>query len=237
MAAGLKLSVIIPVGPGETAWRALLGDLGALREQAEIILVATPGGIPRDFRMQDYGLDAPTSWLAAPAGRARQQNAGAAAAGGEMLWFLHADTRVPAESLAAARGFSDATALGYFELRFADDSPRLVRLNALGARLRSRWLGLPFGDQGFVLARRLFESLGGFDESLPAGEDHALVWAARRAGVRLAPLDTPLLTSARRYAERGWLRTTLRHARLTAVQAWRYARIQRRGRGAGDYAP
>lgn len=228
MAARLKLSVIIPVGPGDQSWRELLGDLRTLRGDAEIILVATPGAIPRDFRMQDYDLDVPTSWLAAPAGRARQQNAGAAAAGGDVLWFLHADSRVPVDSLAVARRFARSAAIGYFDLRFRDDGPRLVRLNALGARIRSRWLRLPFGDQGFILSRRLFESLGGFDESLRTGEDHALVWAARRNGVELAPLDAPLLTSARRFAERGWLRTTLRHAYLTVVQARRFARTQRK---------
>lgn len=227
MAARLKLSVIIPVGPGDRTWRDLLGDLCNLRDDAEIILVATPGAIPRDFRMQDYDLEVPTSWLASPTGRGRQQNAGAAAAGGEMLWFLHADSRVPADSLAAARGFARSAALGYFDLGFRDDGPRLVRLNALGARIRSRWLRLPFGDQGFILARRLFESLGGFDESLPAGEDHALVWQARRAGVELLPLHAPLLTSARRFAERGWLRTTMRHLFLTASQARRFARTRR----------
>lgn len=231
MAARLKLSVIIPVGPGDRSWRNLLGDLSALRADAEIILVATPGAIPRDFRMQDYDLEIPTSWLAAPTGRARQQNAGAAAAGGDVLWFLHADSRVPADTLAAAREFARSAAIGYFDLAFLDDGPRLVRLNALGARIRSRWLGLPFGDQGFILVRRVFESLGGFDESLPAGEDHALVWKARRAGVELVPLGAPLLTSARRFAERGWLRTTLRHAVLTIAQARRFARGRRTGAG------
>jgi rSAM/selenodomain-associated transferase 2 len=229
MAARLTLSVIVPVGPGEHAWQKLLGDLAMLEERAEIILVATSGAIPRDFRMQDYGLKVPTSWLAASTGRARQQNAGAAAAGGELLWFLHADTRVPADSLAAALRFDDDAAIGYFDLQFRADGPALVRLNALGAWLRSRWLQLPFGDQGFILKRRLFEELGGFDESLAAGEDHALVWTARRAGVALTPLRAPLLTSARRFAEHGWLRTTALHARLTVSQARRFARAKRDG--------
>src|SRR5690606_39672288 len=98
------------------------------------------GAIPGGFRMQDYDLEIPTSWLAAPTGRARQQNAGAAAAGGDVLWFLHADSRVTADTLAAARSFARSAAIGYFDLQFLDDGPRLVRLNALGARIRSRWL-------------------------------------------------------------------------------------------------
>jgi rSAM/selenodomain-associated transferase 2 len=223
VAAGVKLSVIVPVGPGDASWRGLLGDLAALDGGAEILLVTTPGETPRGFAAQDYGLRIPAHWLESPAGRARQQNAGAAAANGATLWFLHADSRLPAASIAAALRFAGCAALGYFDLRFRDDGPALVRLNALGARVRSRWLGLPFGDQGLMLPRRLFDALGRFDETLPAGEDHALVWAARRAHVPLVPLRAPLLTSARRYAEDGWLRTTLRHARLTITQARNFA--------------
>lgn len=223
MAARLKLSVIIPVGPGELAWQPLLRDLAALRD-AEIILVAAPGGAPAGSARGGPPAGISTRWLESPAGRARQQNAGAAVAAGEMLWFLHADSRLPAAGIAAAQGFLGRAALGYFDLRFCDDGPRLAQLNALGAWVRSRVLGLPFGDQGFMLPRRMFAALGGFDESLAAGEDHALVWAARRAGIPLAPLRAPLFTSARRYAEHGWLRTTLRHARLTLMQAWHFGR-------------
>jgi rSAM/selenodomain-associated transferase 2 len=219
MATGLTLSVIVPVGPGEPAWRELLGDLAVLDPGAEIILVALSGAAPGEFDAHEYGLRVPARWLEAAAGRARQQNAGAAAARGEMLWFLHADSRLPASSVAKAARFAARDTLGYFDLQFRDDGPRLAQLNALGAWIRSRWLGLPFGDQGLILPRQLFDALGGFDETLPAGEDHALVWAARRAGISLTPLRAPLHTSARRYAEHGWLRTTLRHARLTIAQA------------------
>jgi len=231
VAARLKLSVIIPVGPGELAWRDLLGDLAALPGSAEIILVAPEGESPAEFCPADHGLDLALRWLEAPRGRARQQNAGAAAARGEMLWFLHADSRVPADTIRAAQQAGAPGSLGYFDLRFHDDGPWLVRLNSVGARLRSRWLGLPFGDQGLLLHRRLFDALGGFDESLACGEDHALVWSARRAGVPLLPLCAPLYTSARRYREGGWLRTTLRHARLTVGQARAFsARAPRRPR-------
>ncbi len=219
MAAGLKLSVIVPVGPGEHAWQALLPDLSPLGVDTEVLLVAAYGEAPAEFDPARFGLEMPVRWLVSATGRARQQNAGAAAARGETLWFLHADSRVPAASLDAARRFSGRAALGYFDLGFRDDGPWLVRLNALGAWIRSRWFGLPFGDQGLILSRHDFERLGGFDEALAAGEDHALVWTARRAGIPLAPLGAPLSTSARRYAERGWLKTTLRNARLTLGQA------------------
>jgi hypothetical protein len=213
----MKLSVIVPVGPGERAWCELLPDLAPLGGVAEVLLVAARGEVPPPSWPDTEPASA--RWLEADRGRASQQNAGARAATGEILWFLHADSRVPPAALELARGFARRDALGYFDLAFRDDGPPWVRLNALGARLRSRWLGLPFGDQGFILPRRLFERLGGFDESLPAGEDHALVWTARRAGVPLLRLGAPLYTSARLYAEAGWFRATLGRLSDTVRQA------------------
>jgi hypothetical protein len=165
----------------------------------------------------------------APRGRAIQLNAGACAADRAWLWFLHADSRLAAATLPAlvVAATRAPDALGYFDLRFAADGPPAVRLNELGAFVRSRVLGLPFGDQGFFLAADTFERLGGFDPRLTCGEDHALVWTARRAGVAVAPARAPLYTSARKYADGGWLATTARHLRLTAAQAWRGARRAR----------
>jgi GT2 family glycosyltransferase len=143
---------------------------------------------------------------------------------------VHADTRLTPEALPALGTFlaRDEPALGWFRLRFAEEGPRGLRLrmrcNAVGANWRSRALGLPFGDQGLLLPRAAFARLGGFDTTLAYGEDHALVWAARRAGLPLRAIDAALITSPRKYAERGWATTTLRHLRLTAAQAWREAR-------------
>lgn len=134
-------------------------------------------------------------------GRARMVNAGAARAGGTWIWFLHADTRYLSGSLEALTRFlgRDLSALGWFDLPFRPDGPALTRLNALGAKLRARWLGVPFGDQGFVLRAAGFRALGDFDERTSYSEDHLFVWTARRAGIparspapsRPAPANTP----------------------------------------------
>ncbi|MEO6383674.1 MAG: glycosyl transferase family 2, partial [Thermomonas sp.] len=110
-------------------------------------------------------------------------------------------------------------ALGWFRLAFQRDGPWLMVLNALGANLRARWLGLPFGDQGFVLHRDDAARLGPFDPALGFGEDHAWVWRARKIGLPLQRIDGTISTSARKYALQGWLRTTIQHLRLTAAQA------------------
>jgi len=116
------------------------------------------------------------------------------------------------------------SALAYFDLRFLADGPRLMVVNAVAANLRSRWLKLPFGDQGLMIHRDDFRRLGGFDAQLRAGEDHALVWRARHQGLPLRRLAAPLYTSARKYAEHGWFRTTVWHLSATWRQARHFAR-------------
>ena len=83
---------------------------------------------------------------------------------GMRYWRLRPDARLAPSTLPAlARSLERAPdALGYFDLQFAADGPFAVQLNAVGAHLRSRVLGLPFGDQGLFLPRALFERLGGF---------------------------------------------------------------------------
>lgn len=209
------LSIVMPLAAGELAWRALWSELDAHGVAAERIVSAVDGDL--------QALPEAAVVVRGPAGRARQQNAGAARAGRRWLWFLHADSRLAPDTLAAIERIPEHDLLGYFDLRFHDGGP-LMRLTALGADLRSRWLGMPFGDQGLLLPRGLFDALGGFDERLGSGEDHALVWAARRARVPLHRIGAPLHTSARKYRQHGWLRTTAQHWRATVEQAHRFSR-------------
>lgn len=218
-APAVQLSVIVPLAPDETVWRRLLGQLNDLPAASEIIVVHADAVADNAPRVSG---DTPVRHIASPAGRARQQNGGAAAARGRWLWFVHADSQLPPSSVPALLAFISRPddALGWFTLQFDDDGPGLAALNAWGANLRSRWLQLPFGDQGLVLPAERFAQLGGFDESARYGEDHLLVWAARHAGLAIRPVGAPIRSSARKYARAGWWRTTWRHWRLTLAQAW-----------------
>lgn len=213
----IPLSVVIPLAPKEQAWRGLLLQLLDCGEGSEILLVHAESD-HLDFG--DHDPHPNLRLIASVPGRARQLNAGAQAAQGRWLWFLHADSRLTAGVLPQLQRFivADDDALGYFDLRFERDGPWLTRLNAVGANLRARWLGLPFGDQGFVLRAETFRRLGGYDESAGRGEDHLLVWRARAAGLPLRRLPAAIVTSARRFREHGWWSTTLNHLRLTARQ-------------------
>jgi hypothetical protein len=215
------VSVIIPLAHREGSWRALVGDLAPISHDAEVLLVATepnPGDLER--LTSECGLCARLVWVESSPGRARQMNLGAAQATRRFAWFLHADSRLSPEALIALERSVGAhpEALHYFDLRFLKDAPALMPLNAAGVWFRSHVLGLPFGDQGLCLRRDLFESLGRFDEQAAYGEDHLLVWAARRAGVPLRCCGAAISTSARKYHQHGWARTTARHLWLTAKQ-------------------
>jgi hypothetical protein len=225
-AALARLTVVVPVGPGDRVSPALRAQLAALPREAEVHLVhADVPDAPR-VRAAHAAKSGPrVTCMRAVPGRAAQQNAGAAAGRRDWVWFLHADSQLAPATLPAMAAFvqRDEAALGYFDLRFLDDGPALMRLNALGAWVRSHWFGLPFGDQGLALPRAVFDRLGGFNPALEHGEDHDLVWRARRAGVPLAAIGAPLLTSARKYVEHGWWSTTCWHLRETGRQARRFS--------------
>jgi rSAM/selenodomain-associated transferase 2 len=143
------------------------------------------------------------------AGRGGQLAAGAANGSAPWLLFLHADTTLSRGWAAAARRFmADATAkAGYFRLHFASTDPRARRIERLVA-WRSRTFGLPYGDQGLLIARAFYQQIGGF-RPLPLMEDVELV---RRIGRRnLVALDADAITSARRYERDGWLARPLRN--------------------------
>lgn len=215
------VAIVIPVGPGDNAWRELLPQL-AVADPNEIILSMIEGeSVPVEALTKNL------HFIHGEAGRARQLNAGADAARSQWLWFLHADSRVQHDAIRAMQAFVDRneTAIGYFDLRFLDDGPGLMAINTFGAFLRSRLLGLPFGDQGLLMPRHVFETLRGFDVAVGKGEDHALIWRARAQGIPLCALRASIRTSARKYAEHGWWRTTWQHLRMTREQALKFSRL------------
>ncbi len=194
MRLAVSLSVIIPLAPQEPKPTALLEALPA---EIEII-------------------------LSQEAGRAASLNAGAAKATGAYLWFLHADSSLPEDAWPKLQQaiVGRPKALHYFDLAFAGGGWRM-KINSWGANLRSRFFGCPFGDQGFCLEKQLFHALGAYPETAPYGEDHLFVWQAHGAGVTLNRVAAKLTTSARKYQQKGWLKTTLLHQYLWLKQVVR----------------
>ena len=144
--------------------------------------------------------------LTSPRGRARQMNAGARAAQGDVLLFLHADTWLPDGALAAvSAALEDARVVGgRFDVRF--DNPRaMFRMIALFMNLRSRMSGISTGDQAIFLRRHVFEAMGGYPD-VPLMEDVELSRRLKRRG-RLAALSGRVTTSSRKWEREGALRT------------------------------
>lgn len=139
-------------------------------------------------------------------GRGGQLRRGVAMAAGDWLLILHADTHLSPDWAGTVRdhlsGGRDHA--GYFRLRFRASglAPRLV---ARGGNLRARLLGLPYGDQGLLISRTLYDAVGGYPD-LPLMEDVTL---ARALKGRLRPLDADAITGADRYQARGWARQVL----------------------------
>jgi len=217
-----RVAIIIPLSPFECEWTHLLSDLKNLPSNWEIILVGPKEPTPNLSEIvHDFKIASSIRWIHSELGRARQMNAAVQATDKEILWFLHADSRVGADAIRAVEEQAPRSCdtLFYFDLKFQDDGPILTYLNSIGVWIRSHLMKIPFGDQGFFIGRKLFVSLGGFPENVTYGEDHLLVWRARQGGVPIICAGGSIKTSARKYHKQGWLRTTLQHGIMTYRQA------------------
>ena len=140
--------------------------------------------------------------LSASRGRACQMNVGAASATGDILLFLHADTRLPAQfdTLVRATLIQPDVIAGAFALRI-DAALWSLRLIEIGVNWRSRTLQMPYGDQAIFLNSKLFQEIGCFPE-IPMMEDFELIRRLRRLG-RIAIISSPVFTSSRRWLRLG----------------------------------
>jgi rSAM/selenodomain-associated transferase 2 len=199
------ISAVIPT---LDAAAELPATLAALTESALIGEIVVADGGSRDDTT-GVAKQAGARVVAAPRGRGIQLAAGAAAARGEWLFFLHADCRPLAGWEAAVEAFIAASAdrAAYFALALDDAAPAARRVERLVA-WRCRALGLPYGDQGLLVHRRLYDAAGGY-AAIPLMEDVALARQLGRA--RLAPLAATMLASARRYRRDGYWRRLLRN--------------------------
>ncbi|MDT8318738.1 MAG: TIGR04283 family arsenosugar biosynthesis glycosyltransferase [bacterium] len=199
------ISVIIPTLNEELA---LGKSLVLARNSKEVEIIVSDGGSDDDTlaiakRLAD-------KVISSPAGRGVQMNRGAAAASGDILIFLHADTSLPADwdDLVRETLRDEEIAGGAFSFSLSDSSIPFS-LISLMVNIRSRLLKLPYGDQAIFARRALFEKLGGFRE-IPIMEDVELVKGMRRLG-RIKMLDLSVITSSRRWEKEGWIRTTVRN--------------------------
>lgn len=212
----MKLSIIVPVFNEASRLPSLLAQLLQLQQDGcEVLLV--DGGSSDDSAglAERAGL----RLIRSPPGRALQMNAGAAQATGEVLLFLHADTRLPegAPALVTQALSGKAHRWGRFDVRISGHHAMLRVIGAM-MNLRSRWSGIATGDQAMFVSRAVFESVGGFAQ-LPLMEDIELSKRLRRVS-RPACIRPCVITSGRRWETHGVWRTMLLMWRLR----WQYWR-------------
>lgn len=214
-----SLSIVVPVLDEAAGIVGTLQALAPLRARGVEVIVADGGSRDATAALASPWAD---RVVQAPRGRARQMNAGAAIAQGELLLFLHADTRLPANAdRLIGQALVDGAAWGRFDVQI-DGQPWLLRVVAGCMNTRSRWTGIATGDQGIFVRRSLFTRLGGFPDQ-PLMEDvelsRRLLAMPGRAG-RPACLRARVTTSGRRWEARGVWRTIFLMWRLR----WRYWR-------------
>lgn len=199
-----RLSVIVPLLNEAARLPALVASLQGLRQRGAELLLADGGssdGSPALLQAElPERIDA---WVEAPRGRARQMNAGAAAAIGDVLLFLHADTTLPADAAShVARALTDpATIAGAFRTWTIADGTRpwfapLLHL----ADVRSRVTQLPYGDQAMFVRADAFRAVGGFPDQ-PLMEDLELSRRLRMRG-RIRTVPARVEVSGRRFVAR-----------------------------------
>lgn len=213
-----KTTIVIPVLNEEEALRR---TLDRLKQFPEIEMIVVDGGstdetVPLLQSWSDRHSDQTRIVLYGERGRARQMNAGAKRATGEILLFLHADSLLPAGAIDAVAGAvrSPAVAGGAFRLKI-DSNRFFLRVVGKLANLRSRLFTLPYGDQGFFVRRDLFERLGGYAE-MPLMEDVDFIRRLKREG-EVVLLAEEITTSPRRWLREGIYYTTLRNLVLVAL--------------------
>jgi len=201
----LRISAVIPTLDEE---RNLLRALVRLSEFSLVGEIVVADGGSRDGTAA-VAVQAGARIVGAPRGRGSQLASGAAAATGDWLLFLHADCRLEVGWTDAVRTFIAAPGAGdragYFDLALDDDALAARRLERAVA-WRCRVLALPYGDQGLLISRALYDAVGGY-AAIPLMEDVDL---ARRLGrARLKPVGATITASAARYIRDGYCRRSL----------------------------
>jgi rSAM/selenodomain-associated transferase 2 len=205
-----KLSIVMPVLNEGERITAALDALAQLRALGTQVIVVDGGS--RDASIE-YAKPLADCVVSAPPGRALQMNAGAARAGGDVLLFLHADTRLPA---AADRIVLDGLersgrAWGRFDVAIDGRHP-LLAVVAMLMNVRSRLTGIATGDQAMFVRRQTFQAAGGFP-AIPVMEDIALSKRLKRVSPPLC-LRERVITSGRRWESKGVISTVLLMWRL-----------------------
>lgn len=197
------ISIIIPVLNEEKVIEEKLQSLLKLKGDKEIIVV---DGGSKDNTV--YIASRYATLINGRKGRAYQMNDGAKVAKGDILWFLHIDSKVSEESaILIEKAISLGNIGGGLRLYFYDLDTYFMKFVSWSSNLRAKIGGLYFGDQGIFIKREVFEKLGGFKE-VPLMEDWDMAMRLKKQG-KMKMIDSNIGTSARKFKSEGQLKTLL----------------------------
>lgn len=212
----VELSVVVPTLNAGASVGATIGALAEARQAMRVEIIVVDGG-SEDDTSAHAAAAAGVTVVTAPRGRGAQLAAGAKHAAGRWLLFLHADTTLEPSWSAAAHSFMRAEdgkdRAAYFGFALDDAAPAARRIEAL-ANWRARTFALPYGDQGLLISREMYDALGGYRE-LPIMEDVDIVRRIGRA--RLVALPVTATTSAARYRRDGYVWRPIRNLTLLTL--------------------
>lgn len=205
-----KISVIVPIYNEASNIASFLASIAPMIEEHEVIL--SDGG------STDGTLDAPIDprvrVVSGAKGRGAQMDLGARESGGDILFFLHCDSRLPAGADIEIYGVMARYRAGCFGIAF-DAKGIFLRLVAAASNARAKISGIMYGDQGIFIERELYFDIGGF-KHIPIMEDLEFSLELRRRGVKAGMTKSRITTSARRFERGGAIRTLLDMRRLRA---------------------
>ena len=187
----MKLSIVVPIGHKDQNFK-LFDQLKDKFKDHEIIASCSIQNIEAKKKLKGQV----NKFLSIQnSTRAKALNSGAAIAKNSILWFIHLDSDLSLIQQTDLDKIDDEK-INTFSLQFNNEK---LKLNAKGANFRTKYFGLPFGDQSYIVCKKLFNFVGGFTESLYEGEDHEFIWKSKSVGIKLNILDNYLISSAEKY--------------------------------------
>lgn len=204
-----NFSIIIPVLHEAERINDLIGYMRQLDPEKSSEIIVVDGALEKDT-LQAIQDDRITK-ISTEKGRARQMNAGAFAAKGDILIFLHADTEPPLNLLKRMSEFISRNEYvgGAFDLGIKSDKI-ILRVIAFLASLRSRLNRIPYGDQVLFIRKKYFDQIGRYKE-IPLMEDVELMQRMKRSGKKILIFHDRVMTSPRRWEEEGLVYCILRN--------------------------
>lgn len=211
----LKYSIVIPCYHDEEKLQSLLIQLHSLANKSDQIIVIDGAN---SIHCHKICTQFNAHWIASSPCRGQQLLTGAALAQGDILWFLHSDTRLSTNVFhAMQKAIEQGAAGGYFRFRFDTHRvwPAVILEPAIAWRCR---IGVPYGDQGIFVTREIYHQVGGH-APWPLFEEVPLVRGIRQSA-KFSALREPIFVNPRRWQKEGWWRRTWRNRKL----AWNFAR-------------